>query len=119
MSRGHRGYFCIGTFGSGGSHGKGDSRSRASTQSRAWSPVAAPSEKSNEHNAPVTRRTRKLIGTLVLILFLPVYVWFAAAIGMGRITLAPAIVQFFFFMVAGLLWVLPAGLLIWWMQRPD
>lgn len=67
----------------------------------------------------MNRRTRKLIGTLVLVLCLPVYIWFAAAIGMGRITLAPAIVQFFFFMAAGLLWVLPAGLLIRWMQRPD
>ena len=67
----------------------------------------------------MTRRTRKLIGTLVLVLILPIYVWVAAEIGMGRITLAPAWIQFFFFMVAGLLWVLPAGLLIRWMQRPD
>ena len=67
----------------------------------------------------MTRRTRKLIGTVVLLVFLPVYVWVAAALAMGRITLAPAWVQFAFFLVAGLLWVLPAGLLIRWMQRPD
>lgn len=64
-------------------------------------------------------RTRKLIGTFVLLVFLPVYVWVAAAIGMGRITLAPAWIQFVFFLVAGLFWVIPAGLLIRWMQRPD
>ena len=34
-------------------------------------------------------------------------------------TLAPAWAQFAYFLVAGLLWVLPAGLLIRWMQRPD
>jgi hypothetical protein len=67
----------------------------------------------------MTRRARKLIGTLVLVVLLPVYVWIAAAVGMGRITLAPAWIQFAFFMVAGLLWVLPAGILIRWMQRPD
>lgn len=67
----------------------------------------------------MTRRARKLIGTLVLVVLLPVYVWIAAAVGMGRITLAPAGIQFAFFMVAGLLWVLPAGILIRWMQRPD
>lgn len=64
-------------------------------------------------------RTRKLIGTVVLLIFLPIYVWLAAAVGMGRVTMAPAWVQFGFFLVAGLLWVIPAGILIRWMQRPD
>jgi len=64
-------------------------------------------------------RTRKLIGTVVLLVFLVLYAWAAAAIGGGRITLAPAWAQFAYFLVAGLLWVLPAGLLIKWMQRPD
>ena len=64
-------------------------------------------------------RTRKLTGTVMLLVFLVVYTGGAAAIGSGRITLAPAWVQFAFFLVAGLLWVLPAGILIKWMQRPD
>ena len=64
-------------------------------------------------------RTRKLIGTVVLLIFLTLYAWAAAAIGAGRITLAPAWAQFAFFLVAGLAWVIPAGLLIRWMQRPD
>ncbi len=63
-------------------------------------------------------RTRKLIGTVVLLIFLTLYAWAAAAIGAGRITLAPAWAQFAFFLVAGLAWVIPAGLLIRWMQRP-
>jgi hypothetical protein len=67
----------------------------------------------------MTVRARKLIGTVVLLLFLIVYAWVAAAIGSGRITEAPAYVQFAYFLVAGLLWVIPAGLLIRWMQRPD
>ncbi len=64
-------------------------------------------------------RSRKLIGAVLLLIFLFLYVWVASAIGAGRISVAPAWAQFAFFLVAGLLWVLPAGLLIRWMQRPD
>ena len=67
----------------------------------------------------MTVRTRKLVGTVALLVFLVVYTWVAAAIGSGRITLAPAWAQVAYFLVAGLLWVVPAGLLIRWMQRPD
>jgi len=64
-------------------------------------------------------RTRKLIGTVVLLIFLGVYAWVAVEIGAGRITLASPWVQLAYFVTAGLLWVVPAGLLIAWMQRPD
>jgi hypothetical protein len=64
-------------------------------------------------------RTRKLFGTIVLLLFIGLYAWAVAAIGAGRITVAPAWAQFAYFLVAGLAWVVPAGLLIRWMQRPD
>lgn len=64
-------------------------------------------------------RSRKLIGTIALLTFLAIYAWVAAAIGSGRIALAPAWAQFAFFFVAGLAWVVPAGLLIRWMQRGD
>jgi uncharacterized protein DUF2842 len=64
-------------------------------------------------------RTRKLIGTIVLLLCLAVYATVAAVIGAGRIAQAPQWVQFAFFLTAGLAWVIPAGLLIRWMQRPD
>jgi regulator of protease activity HflC (stomatin/prohibitin superfamily) len=64
-------------------------------------------------------RRRKLIGTVVLLLSLAVYATVAAVIGSGRIALAPQWVQFAYFLTAGLAWVIPAGLLIRWMQRPD
>jgi hypothetical protein len=64
-------------------------------------------------------RRRKLIGTLVLLAFVAVYAVAVASIGAGRITTAPPLAQFAFFLVAGLAWVVPAGLLIRWMQRPD
>ena len=67
----------------------------------------------------MTARTRKLIGTVLLLLFLGAYAWAAVFIGAGRITLAPYWAQLAYFLIAGLLWVIPAGLLIRWMQRPD
>ncbi|MBM3544267.1 MAG: DUF2842 domain-containing protein [Alphaproteobacteria bacterium] len=67
----------------------------------------------------MSARNRKLIGTIVLLVFLALYSWVAVMIGAGRITLAPHWVQFIYFLAAGLLWVLPALILIRWMQRPD
>ena len=67
----------------------------------------------------MTARTRKLIGTIVFLPRLAIYATLAAMIGSGRIALAPQWVQFAFFVTAGLAWVIPAGLLIRWMQSPD
>jgi regulator of protease activity HflC (stomatin/prohibitin superfamily) len=64
-------------------------------------------------------RSRKLFGTIVLLLLLAVYATIAAVIGSGRIARAPQWVQFAFYLTTGLAWVIPAGLLIRWMQRPD
>lgn len=64
-------------------------------------------------------RLRKLVGTVVLLVFLAVYVVIAAAIGSGRIAEANGFAQFGYFLVAGLLWVAPAALLIRWMAKPD
>lgn len=64
-------------------------------------------------------RTRKFVGMVALLLFLVLYAWVAVAIGSGRITEANGFIQFAYFLLAGLLWVIPAAILIRWMQRPD
>jgi len=64
-------------------------------------------------------RTRKLIGTIALLLFLIVYVALAAAIAAGRIAEAAPLAKLAYSLVAGLAWIVPAGLIIRWMQRPD
>jgi hypothetical protein len=66
----------------------------------------------------MTVRTRKLIGTVGLLAFLAVYVWLVAAIGLGRIAERGPLTVFAYALAAGVLWVIPAGLLIRWMQRP-
>jgi hypothetical protein len=63
-------------------------------------------------------RTRKLVGTLLLLGFLALYSALVVALAAGRIATAPPLAQFAFFLVAGLLWVVPAGFLIRWMTRP-
>ncbi len=63
-------------------------------------------------------RTRKLIGTLLLLGFLALYSAVVVALAAGRIATAPPLAQFAFFLVAGLVWVVPAGFLIRWMTRP-
>ena len=64
-------------------------------------------------------RTRKFIGTIVLVIALPVYsmviVGAAGAMLVGASTLAMTV----FFLVTGLIWVLPAMVLVSWMARPD
>lgn len=63
-------------------------------------------------------RTRKLIGTVALLLFLSAYSLLVMALSASRVTEAPVWMQTLFFLVAGLAWVPPAGLLVRWMQKP-
>jgi len=67
----------------------------------------------------MSAHVRKLIGTIVLLVFMALYLALAAAIGSGRISEASGVAQLAYFLIAGLLWVIPAALLIRWMARPD
>ena len=64
-------------------------------------------------------RTRKLIGTLVSIVFLAVYALLAMALAESRIQDASNIVRLVVYVILGIAWVLPLMPLIAWMQRPD
>ena len=66
----------------------------------------------------MTVRTRKFIGTIVLVVFLCVYALVVMAISVKLPTWG-VVGQTIDYAAAGLLWVIPAGLLIKWMQRPD
>ena len=63
--------------------------------------------------------SRKLFGAGLLLVFLVIYSLVAMSIGSGRIATAGQPYTTLYFLVAGLIWVLPAGWLIRWMQRPD
>jgi peptidoglycan/LPS O-acetylase OafA/YrhL len=65
-------------------------------------------------------RMRKLIGTVILLVFIPAYALMAMAVtgGPGVIN-ANKWIQMLCYIVAGTLWAFPAGMLIRWMQRDD
>ncbi len=64
-------------------------------------------------------RQRKFVGILLVLAVLVGYAVLAVSLGDVLIGDASTTVQLIYFAVAGLLWVVPAGLVIRWMQRPD
>jgi hypothetical protein len=64
----------------------------------------------------MTIRTRKLIGTVAMLALVIVYALAAMAFAQGRITEAPAWLQAVLYALLGLLWIIPAALLIKWME---
>ncbi|MDR3470210.1 MAG: DUF2842 domain-containing protein [Devosia sp.] len=67
----------------------------------------------------MTQSTRKLIGTVLILLVLVVYAWIAMEFYARFLTGLPQLGQLAYFVIAGLLWALPAGAIIRWMVRPD
>lgn len=65
------------------------------------------------------QRTRKLIGTMLLLILVIVWALFGMLVAQGRVVDLPGYAQFFVFLFLGLVWVIPAGLLIRWMARKD
>ena len=65
----------------------------------------------------MTVRMRKLVGTIILVVFLAVY----ALLAMVAATVAPIngnkFAELIYFIAAGTIWVIPAGILIKWMQK--
>jgi hypothetical protein len=62
-------------------------------------------------------RLRKLVGTIVLVVFVSVYALTVMTLAAARLPGASGWTQLAFFLVAGLLWVIPAAGLIYWMQK--
>lgn len=64
------------------------------------------------------QRQRKLLGTFALLALVLFWALLAIALIPARIVALAAPWQLLAYFVLGLGWVLPAGALIWWMQRP-
>lgn len=68
----------------------------------------------------MTQRKRKLVGTIALLLLVGVYAVLAVGVAVVlQVRNVSKFAELAYYVVAGLLWVLPAGVLISWMQRPD
>lgn len=65
-------------------------------------------------------RTRKLIGAVALLLFLAVYTMLALAVAVVlQINTTDKWVELAFYIIAGLIWVIPAAWIISWMSRSN
>ncbi len=64
-------------------------------------------------------RTRKLIGTVALLVLASAWALLAMALAQSVLTDINGFVAAIFYVVAGLGWVLPAMPLVSWMVRPD
>jgi hypothetical protein len=64
-------------------------------------------------------RTRKLIGTIALLVLAIVWSLTAMAIAQAPVIAASKWLQAVYYVVAGLGWVLPAMPIVTWMSRPD
>ena len=62
-------------------------------------------------------RTRKLLGTTALLIFVVVYSLAAMMVAIALQVNASKFVEMAYYVIAGLAWVIPAGAIIWWMQK--
>jgi hypothetical protein len=63
-------------------------------------------------------RLRKFIGMIGLVVLVVVYALVAMTIAAAKLPSLPGYVQGAYYVVVGLLWVVPAGAIIYWMQKP-
>ena len=62
-------------------------------------------------------RTKKLIATIALLLWLPLYALAAMRVGVAVLPEAGSVLTLVYYAVAGMAWILPVGLLLPWMHR--
>ena len=66
------------------------------------------------------RRHRKLIGVVATIVFVVIYALIAMALAQLEVTKnAPTVLEWLYYAVVGMGWILPLMPLIAWMERPD
>ncbi len=65
----------------------------------------------------MTAHTRKLIGAMAILLWLPVYGLIAMLVGLAVLPRAGSFAAFLYYGIAGTLWIVPIGLMLPWMQR--
>ena len=65
----------------------------------------------------LTPHTKKLIGAIVTLIWLPVYALVAAGVAAHVLPRANWLIELLYYMVAGTLWIVPIGLMLPWMHR--
>jgi len=65
----------------------------------------------------LTPHTKKLIVTVVILLWVPIYALLAMRVGVSILPDANPWVELLYYAVAGTAWILPIGLMLPWMNR--
>jgi hypothetical protein len=72
----------------------------------------------SKDESTVTPRTRKLAGTIALLAWVAIYALLAMAVAIVlQVREASGAAELAYYVVAGLAWTLPAGMIIKWMQK--
>ena len=75
----------------------------------------SPCQRPSDPETAMPARLKRLVGAIVILLFVLAYALVAAFIGDVVAMRTPTWVQIVYFAVAGLLWIVPVGLVIRWM----
>lgn len=62
-------------------------------------------------------RLKKFVGSVLLVALVIVYALAATTVAASRLATSGPLVHLIFFLVSGLLWILPAMVIIKWMQH--
>ena len=65
----------------------------------------------------MTPRSKKLIGVIAILVWLVFYALLVMRLAVSILPGAGGLVQFLFYCIAGLAWIIPIGLLLPWMHR--
>ncbi|HXJ02153.1 MAG TPA: DUF2842 domain-containing protein [Micropepsaceae bacterium] len=67
--------------------------------------------------AALSPRTKKLIGTIAILVWLAVYALIAMRVGVAILPNAGPVLTFLYYAIAGTAWIVPVGLMLPWMHR--
>jgi hypothetical protein len=65
----------------------------------------------------LTPSTKKLIGTVLILIWVPIYALLAMRIAVSVLPGANPVVELLYYAIAGTAWIIPIGLIIPWMSR--
>lgn len=65
----------------------------------------------------LTPSTKKLIGTIVILIWVPIYALLAMRVAISVLPDANPLVELIYYAIAGTAWIVPIGLMLPWMSR--
>ena len=65
----------------------------------------------------LTPSTKKLIGTILILIWVPIYALLAMRIAVSMLPGANPVVELLYYAIAGTAWIIPIGFMIPWMSR--